>query len=187
MGRRTFLILGPILLLVAAGVGWYFGSPAWTLREMASAAQARDSDKLSRYVDYPKLRESTKAQLKAQMTARLGGRTGNGFAALGMMVGKTVVDNVIDGMLTPDGMTAMFAAERGRAASTSTATTSAPAKKPFGVDASNREIVHDGLDRFRLHDKSGPGDDGDLIFERHGLGWKLAQIEIPPNLLGDAR
>jgi hypothetical protein len=165
--------MGVGLILIGAGAGWYFESPACTLKQMAVAAQARDSDKFSEYVDYSKLRETTKSQMKAAMTAELTSGSRNGFEALGMMMGMSMVDNLIDGMLTPDGVAAMFARKT---------TSSEPVKKPFGIEASNREIVRDGFDRFRLHDKSKPGQDGDLIFERHGLGWKLAQIKVPGNL-----
>lgn len=54
--------------------------------------------------------------------------------------------------------------------------------KAMRLDAANREIVREGLNGFRLHEKGKPGQDGDLIFERHGLSWKLARIKVPKNL-----
>lgn len=175
MRKRWILIA--IVALIAAGVGWYFASPAWTLKQMAHAGQARDADKLSAYIDYPKLRESSKSQLKAAITAQITSGHHNGFEALGMMIGMSMVDNMIDGVLSPEGMEAMFAAQQRKVAGPQ------PANKPFGLDASNREIVHNGIDRFRLHEKGKPGQDGDLIFERHGLSWKLAEIKLPNDLL----
>jgi hypothetical protein len=177
---RKSWIVAAILLVIAAGVGWYFESPSWTLKQMASAAHARDSDKLSSYIDFPKLRESTKSQLKAAVTAKLTSGTSNGFEALGMMLGMSMIDNMVDGMFTPEGIAAMFAAQKAAPAKK-------PAAKPFGIDATNREIVRDGFDRFRLHDKRASGQDGDLVFERHGLGWKLAQIKVPPNIFDDKK
>ena len=35
-----------------------------------------------------------------------------------------------------------------------------------------------GFNHFRLHEKGKPGQDGDLVFDRHGLSWKLAQIKV---------
>jgi hypothetical protein len=81
--RKSSIVAVILLLIVAAGVGWYLESPSWTLKQMAEAAQARDADKLSAYVDYPKLRESTKSQLKAAMSARLTSGRSNGFEAVG--------------------------------------------------------------------------------------------------------
>ena len=175
---RARWIVVVFALLLALSVGWYFESPVWTLKQMADAAQSGNADKLSGYIDYPELRDSTKRQLKAAMTAKLTSDSSNGFEALGMMMGMSMVDNMIDGVLSPEGMEAMFAAEKAKAP----ASPKRAAKRPFGLDASNREIVRDGLDRFRLHEKGSPGQDGDLIFERHGLSWKLAQIKVPTGL-----
>jgi hypothetical protein len=178
---RKVWIVATFALVLAVAVGWYVESPAWTLKQMAAAAQARDSDKLSGYVDFPKLRESSKSQMKAAMTAKIASGNSNGFEALGMMLGMSMVDNMIDGLLTPDGVAAMFATEKYKAG------VNPPAKKPFGIDASKAEIVRDGFDRFRLHEKGKPGQDGDLVFERHGLGWKLAQIKVPANLFDEKK
>ena len=112
--RRKWLAVAAVLIVLVSAAVWYFESPAWTLKQMAEAAQARDADKLSSYIDYPKLRESTKSQLKAAMAAKLTSGSSNGFEALGMMMGMSMVDNMIDGMLSPDGMEAMFAAEKVR-------------------------------------------------------------------------
>jgi hypothetical protein len=180
MRKTRFWVFAGALLLIGAAAGWYLASPWWTLRQMAAAARAHDADKLSGYIDYPALRESSKAQIKAQMTARLASESGNGFEKLGMMIGLTMVDTMIDGMLTPEGMAAMFAADKAKAGAQAQA---GPApKKPMGLDANNREIVRDGLNGFRLHEKGKAGQDGDLIFERHGLSWKLAKIQVPAQL-----
>jgi hypothetical protein len=173
---RKIWLIGAIALTFASAAGWYFESPSWTLKQMADAVQSRDSEKFSDYVDYPELRESTKSQLKAAMTAEIASGDSNGFETLGMMMGMSMVDNLIDGILTPEGVAAMFARQHSG---------SEAVKRPFGIEASDREIVRDSFDRFRLHDKSKPGQDGDLVFERHGLGWKLAQIKVPQNIFDD--
>ena len=178
--RKRWLVAAASVLLIAIGVGWYVESPSWTLKQMASAAQDRNADKLSAYVDYPKLRETTKSQLKAAAAAKMTSGTANGWEALGMMVGMSMIDNMIDGMFTPEGVAAMFAAAK----NTPNASKPRP-KRPFDIDASKAEIVRDGFDRFRLHEKGKPGQDGDLVFERHGLSWKLAQIKVPVNLFDE--
>src|SRR5690348_11222134 len=106
--RKSWIVAAFAMLIIAAA-GWYLESPSWTLKQMADAAQARDAEKLSGYIDYPKLRETTKSQLKAAVAAKLTSDTSNGFEALGMMIGMSMIDNMIDGILTPEGMEAMFA------------------------------------------------------------------------------
>ncbi len=180
--RKNWIWIAAFLLLLASAGGWYVASPAWTLRQMAAAAKAHDADKLSGYVDYSKLRASTKSQVKAAMTAKIASGASRGFGSLGLMVGRAVVDQLIDAILTPEGVAAMFAAEQAGTIGTRVAN-----KKPLGLDASNREIVHDGVDQFRLHQPGKPGQDGDLIFERHGLSWKLARIQVPEGLLDEGQ
>ena len=149
---------------------------------MASAAEAKDGERLSAYIDFPKLRESTKAQIKAQAVAEMTSGETSGFEALGTMIGMSMVDAMIDGMLTPQGMTAMFAKERAKPASDEKELPNQRAR-PFGIDASNRVVVREGLNRFSLHDKAQAGRAGDLIFERHGLSWKLAEIRMPEDVM----
>src|SRR5207248_6061078 len=86
-GMRKFVVPGVIGLLIATAIGWYFVSPTWTLHQMASAARAKDADRLSAYIDFPKLRDTTKAQLKAQASARIASGNSKGFEALGLIIG----------------------------------------------------------------------------------------------------
>ena len=58
---RSLALAAALAALLAAG--WWFGSPWWTLWRMREAAQSGDSEALAAYIDFPALRESTKAQL----------------------------------------------------------------------------------------------------------------------------
>lgn len=176
MTRNKIVVAAVVVAALVAG--WYFGSPRWTLHQMAQAAEARNGEKLAAYIDFPALRESTKSQLKAQMAVKATEASEEGgFGALGAMMGMAMIDPMIDGLLTPETMRAMFAkaSEAG-----------AEAPKPFGADATNSSIVQEGLGQFRLHSKDAKGEGGDLIFKRHGLSWKLAEIRVPNDLMEGA-
>ncbi|HEX8256399.1 MAG TPA: DUF2939 domain-containing protein [Allosphingosinicella sp.] len=180
MTRNKLILIAAAVVALAAG--WYFGSPRWTLYQMAEAAEDRDGERLAGYIDFPVLRETSKAQIKAQLAVRVAeagakGGAEDGFAALGAMLGMAMIDPMIDGLLTPEAMQAVFARapEPGAAA-----------QRPFGADASDAEIIQEGLGSFRLRRKGAPADAGDLIFRRHGLGWKLSEIRIPADLMKDA-
>lgn len=199
---RNRIILAALAALAIA-VAWYFGSPRWTVWQMAKAAEARDSDRLAGYIDFPKLRESAKAQLKAQMREQA--QASGGFGAVRAMIGMAMVDPVVDSALTAKTMRAAFArapepkakparpkgaeaGARGTKVSASKPGGGGGEKGPFGIDASDVEIVHKGLNEFRLRKKGAQGEDGDLIFRRHGLGWKLEEVRIPEDLMkGTAR
>ncbi len=54
------------------------------------------------------LRQSFKDQMNAMMAKELMNQDTDGFAALGAMLASTMVDKMIDGFVTPEGMTLML-------------------------------------------------------------------------------
>jgi hypothetical protein len=184
--RSKKWLIGLALLLVVAAASWYFASPAWTLRQMATAAEAGDAERLGAYVDFPAVRESTKSQLKAQLVGEMAGRNTQGFEALGAMIAMQMIDPMVDAIVTPEAMKTAFA-RRGKTdaapgvpsggAPSGASSAASGGRSPFSVPE-NAEIVREGLDRFTLRDKTRP-DGGGLLFERRGLGWRLIRVEMP--------
>lgn len=169
MNKKIILTLAAIVALTA---GWVFGSPHWTLYQMASAAETRNGEKLANHIDFPSLRESMKSQLKGKMAAELAGeQEKNPFAALGAALAINLVDGFIDALLTPEAMRAMFANAP-----------SAQGTKNAAGFSSNDADIHYGLNEFRLTPRAGNSDGSAMIFKRHGLGWKLADIRLPNEL-----
>jgi hypothetical protein len=103
MLRRLWLPLTAILTAVLVSM---FFSAHWTVRQMVTAAQGRDTEQFSRYVDYAALRDSLKAQF-AQSMAEQAPQDDNPFAAFGRMIGRAVVDPLIDASVTPAAAMAM--------------------------------------------------------------------------------
>jgi len=166
------LIIGLVLFLAAIGAWWY-ASPLWTLRQMRDAAQARDADKLSAYVDYLALREDLKGEMRRSIMTELGkSKQPNGFEALGSMFAMTLIDPMIDAMVTPEGVAAMFdQAKRSKVQS----------NRPQLPQAASQPIVErKSFDRFIVRDKDPTK--ASMTFTRHGLGWKLSGVDIPPQV-----
>src|SRR5688500_7539929 len=113
--RRSWLIIVAMFALAAAATGWWYASPWWTLREMKEAAEARDAARLSRHIDYPVLREDVKADVR-QMISDQSRQAGGQGQALGSALAMTLAGPLIDAMLTPQGLQAMFAVPRPKAA-----------------------------------------------------------------------
>lgn len=166
-------IVGALVALIGLMGTWYAFSPRYTLWQMREAAEDRDADKLSSYVDYPKVRESMKAQLRAAMAAKMMEGGGNGFEAIGMAIGMQMAGPMIDAMISPEMLQAGFA----KASSTG----SEQGKKPaFQVGSDDDvEIARDGFDTFKVILKDKKGEPSNLIFERRGLGWVLAGVQLP--------
>jgi hypothetical protein len=168
-------LAGALVLLVIAVGGWWYASPLWTLRQMREAATSGDADKISRYVDYPAVREDLKSEFRRSMMSEITKDQGNGFAMLGSAFALALIDPMIDAMVTPEGVEAMFdQAKRERL----------PDKGPKMPQASSDPIVDRiGFDEFIVRD-SDPKK-GSLVFQRAGLGWKLVGFEMPPEALAN--
>ena len=97
---KSKLITGVVAVAIAVGGYWYF-SPYLALKSMRDAAAAKDADAFNDKVDYPKLRESLKGQMSAAMTKEMDKAKGNGFAALGTMLGAAMVNQMVEAFVRP--------------------------------------------------------------------------------------
>ncbi len=101
-------IIGAIIALVVVICGYLYASPYIAINNIKNAAQVGDSEKVSKYIDYPSVRQSFKDQMNAMMMKEMATHKDDGFAALGAMLASTMVDKMIDGFVTPEGMTMMM-------------------------------------------------------------------------------
>jgi hypothetical protein len=173
------MILGAVALITVAGAGWYFASPSMAMAGLRDAALEGDKDELAEIVDFPAVRDSIKSQFKAQMAAEMAKEQNTGFAVLGAAFAMNMVDTMIDGVITPEGIKAMV--ENGRL--------KAKAGRD-GADAEPKnpaewEIERVSFDKFRATPK---GEDKAfaMVFKRDGLGWDLTEIDLPDNLMDKA-
>ena len=157
-----------ILVALIVVAGWWYVSPIWTLREMRDAAKTHDSARFSAHVDYPALRDSLKDGLRRAAIGETGKQSDPvrsiGAAAVSLFVGP-----IVDSVVTPKAVEAAFVADQNRPASS---------LKALPVTADEHAVVaRDGLDTFRVHGTD--ASKGALVFRRHGLGWKLAGVDLP--------
>jgi hypothetical protein len=98
------------VLVIAAGLAagaWWF-SPWWVLNQVKAAAERNDAQALSDVIDYPRLRESLKAELNSALVGRLRegasglGEIGRTGAALGAVLASAVVDKLVEVMVRPE-------------------------------------------------------------------------------------
>jgi hypothetical protein len=177
MGRGTKWAVIGALLFVALGAGWYFASPWWTLREMKLAAEAGDADRFASYVDFPAVREDAKAEILARLTAQTQ-KDDSAFGALGMALGTAMVGPIVDQMVSPAGLRAAFIVKRN-------SPSAGRDKAPAGVHVAEEPVlVRRGFSEFMVASRERPK--SGLVFTRHGLGWKLSGLDLPPEGGGEA-
>jgi hypothetical protein len=164
-------ILAAAVLLLAAGVTWYFTSPWYTLKQMRDAARENDADRFSAYIDYPAVREDLKAEIMAQVIAEAQ-KDKSGYGSLGTAFASATVGPLVDGIVSPAGLRAAFIANRNKRAKR-------PKNQAAGAFqlADDAEVKRRSFDEFAVGSKS--RNKGEMIFKRHGLGWKLSGVDLP--------
>ena len=172
-------LIGALIAVIVVLVGgYYYASPYLALNTIKKAAQAGDSDTVSKYIDYPSVRQSFKDQMNAMMAKELMNQDTDGFAALGAMLASTMVDKMVDGLVTPEGMTLMFKGKNLRDAEqdsqdTQTAETQEQPKPEYeaGYTSMNDfEVVIKDQDQSK---------EVKVLMVRDGLSWKIHKIAVP--------
>jgi len=190
MKSKIYVPIVVAIAVIAAGAS--YASPYWTVYEMKSAIDARDAAAFSAYVDFPSVRESMKGQVLGKFQEKMANaRNGsNGFAAFGAMLGMGIVNQVIDTMVTPDGVMAIMSS--GTAAPDKrepAALPSSPASPETTSPSGSSEASQDAKAKYDIGYQSwstviASARNGDssavrLVFKREGIwSWKLSGIDF---------
>jgi len=166
------------LAALAAGV-WLYFTPHLAVGSMKDAAQARDAEKLSSYVDFPALKESLKSTFNAKIAQEVAAQgQDQPYAAMGAMFAAALINPMIDAMVSPEGLTMMLKGEK-------------PVQQPGNGQHENgtsssedtdTSMSYEGFSTFlvKVSQKDNPDEQVSLVFERDGLiSWKLSAIRIP--------
>ena len=172
MRKGWIIAIGAAFALFALAYGV---SPYVAVRGFVAAAKQGDAEKLRGSVDFPAVRADLKPQLTAAVTTRMErdpAMRNNPLAGLGAMLMPSILDRMIDSVVTPEGIAALVRA--GKVGSGDTASAA-----PRRVDY---DLHYAALDRFdvTVRRKDAAGDPVRLVFQRRGLfSWKLIRIALP--------
>ena len=172
-------LIGALIAIVVVICGYLYATPYLALNNIKKAAQAGDSDTVSKYIDYPSVRQSFKDQMNAMMAKELMNQDTDGFAALGAMLASTMVDKMIDGIVTPEGMTLMLKgkdlrdAEQDDSQDAQTAKTEEKPKPEY-------EAGYTSMNDFEVVIKDQQqSKEVKVLMVRDGLSWKIHKIAVP--------
>ncbi|HGY4638381.1 TPA: DUF2939 domain-containing protein [Acinetobacter baumannii] len=169
-------IIAAVIVLVG---GYYYASPYLALNSIKSAAQAGDSEKISKYIDYPSVRQSFKDQMNAYMFKEMASKEANGWEALGAMMASTMVDKMIDAMITPEGMTLMLQGKDLKSTSSNGSVNhqvSGAKEEPKPNYTSRYASMNDFEVVIKDQDKAKKVK---VMMVRDGLSWKINKIVVP--------
>ncbi len=150
-------------LLVLLG-GYLVLSPYWALKGLQAAIERRDAAALEQYVDFPRVRESLKADLNAAMVKELEKAQDDPFMALGMIFAGGLVQALVDALLTPEGLASLGTGKDPGQASLE--------------EVRQWRLKLQGLSRAYVHHKDDP--QTGLVMERQGLRWRVVRIVYTP-------
>jgi hypothetical protein len=191
---RRHLLIAALLLVALLLAGYWWASPYLVVRRMVDAAEAGDAERFNSRIDYPRLRESLKAQLAARVQGSATDTPGerNPLAGLGRAIGLAMVDPVVDTMVRPE---VVMLALRQRVRMQAPPSTSRAAPEPTPAQTSPPQdkprwrLEREGLDRVRLlpPEDAAPASSAtlprpaSLVLERRGFAdWKLVEMRLAP-------
>jgi hypothetical protein len=153
-GRKVAIASAALLALLAAG--WWVGSPWWTLWRMREAAEAGNSEALAAYIDFPALRASTREQLGSKLGP----------------LGGLVAGPALDAAISPEALRLALGKGRGNRSGGGNGAGGGGGRS-VESEPPDIDLARSGASEFRV-----VGRHSDLVFRRHGLGWKLEEIRL---------
>lgn len=171
-------ILGSVVALVIAIIGYLYASPYLVLNSIKTAAQNGESEKVSQYIDYPSVRQSFKDQMNAMMMKEVQKQENDGFAALGAMLASAMVDKMIDAVVTPEGMTLMLQGKDLKQSVSGGENESAEHKQE--EHQPDYETSYTSFNDFQVVIKDpNKSKEVKVLMVRDGLSWKINKIVVP--------
>jgi len=173
--------IGLVLVALVLCIGFYL-SPYLSVYNMRNAAERKDVDALSSYVDYPLLRESLKANFNAKMAGEAAkDQNANPFKVFGAALASAYMNPLIDALVTPENLASLMMKSK-KPQLDKTVTQSTSEKTQFYESNIETTMSYKGLNRFvvQVKTKDRPDAQMELIFKRDGLiSWKLASLRFP--------
>lgn len=175
--KELFVKKVPILIVgvLALIVGYLYISPYLALNNIKSAAQERNAEKLSSYIDFPSVRLGVKEQLKAKVAKEMvAGNNNNGFEALGSMFAVAMIDPMVDAWVTPDGIAALVVEDEKNGPKDDTS----EKEETNGLEY---ETGYDSFNDFHVN-ISNPEEADNIVkvtLHRDGLSWNIVGIDFP--------
>ena len=155
---------------------YLYASPYLVLNNIKNAAEQGDADKLSGYIDFPSVKQSIKDQVKAAMVEELAMvDEQDGFEALGTMLATAMIDPLIDGMITPDGVALMLQGQKLDFDLNNDTSENKAIAKNEDIDYKAGYL---SFNRFKVQiiDADDSNESLDVIMHRDGLSWKVTRI-----------
>ena len=173
--RAMLSVLVVAVLLIGVGGGCYWLSLIASLNGLEAGIRERDVVKLEKYIDWPRVREQIRSDLRASVMTQVfkkattdkdGGLASSIGALLAGVVAPSMIDGIVDGFVTPQSLVRLLE------------------EKPSS-QRPELKLAREGftdLDEYTLLlEASGPIRPGiRAILRRDGITWRVVRIVFPP-------
>ena len=172
--KMTWSMVGLLLIILV----YVYAAPYLVLNKMKKAAQAGDSAKVSEYIDYPSVRQNLKDQINAQVLQEIGVDQQSPLAGLGQKLASTLLDKMIDHVVTPEGMTLVLQGQGLKEVYQSKVTQETAEVKQ--QHKPQYKAGYTSWQNFEVQIQAPEYSRGVKInMVRDGLSWKVNQVSIP--------
>jgi hypothetical protein len=168
--KNLRIVYGLVAGLVVAGVAWFFVAPVMAANALQTALREGNAEAINNGVDFPTLRENLKVSLSASLAGQGNPKPLEPGQALGAAFAGLVVGPLVDVLVTPAGLSALFKGGIG----TLNGQGNAQLNVSSGLLGLNRYAI-------TLTDASDAKNVVKLILEPRGAQWKLVNILFPYN------
>lgn len=176
--KLIFTLLGLSSIALAA---CFYYTPYWAVTNMKAAAENRDAEALSEYVDFPSLKESLKANFNAMMASEVSNNmSDNPFGAFGATLATAFINPMVDNLVTPESLAMMMKGEKPELNKTENSNDKNDSSNT--EDNTETTMSYDKFNSFivTIKEKDSPDEPVKMIFKRHGItSWKLSALRLP--------
>lgn len=159
MRRKQWLLA--LIAVVVLGFVYLWFSPYLALSGLQRAIVTNNASAVSRYVDFPRVRESLKSDLNRALIQEVE-KDKTGFGALALAFIGPMIDRVVDAYITPEGLASIGTGEDPEQGNTQ--------------NVNDWRIKRRGLSEVFIHQKDNLSEG--LVMERQGLGWKVVRLQV---------
>lgn len=176
------------IVLVLLVFGYLFASPYLTIYQIRQAIEQEDSAALASHIDFPSVRQSLKDQVNAQMLQDMpqAPSSERGLAALGAILASSMLDKVVDVMVSPQGITVLMQGKQLKDSlpmqtqSDFQTTHSSESASLSGAEKVNYKGRYQSFNQFAVQIQHPHNHlPTKIILQRTGLSWKVTQIQLP--------
>ncbi len=167
-----------VAVILVSIFGYVATGPFITFSSIKTGIVEKDSEKLSENIDFPALRQNIKEQFNASMIKNASEELeGNFLSIIAVGLASKFVDEVVDLLLTPSGLTTFMEGKKSGKGDDKSITPTFKKDELF----KNVRYSYDSLSKFSIWVTNEMEEEIRFVLKREGFSWKLVNIVIPIN------